>query len=283
MELPERMVEAMKHAGVAKLFLVRELQKKRVKGSSYPTLMKYLKGKTEPNRTFLIEFSRICGVRSEWLFTESGAMTEEQEARRRQTPGGYALPKRLQETLARLFPSAGRLHRGESGMLWEVILTYTSWLDSSKYSASGEPFSNQDKINAAEQVARLFEAPLRELRLIHVPVERMAVYVAQMSLAFLSLIPTEIRRATYLDRERYPELQEPGEPDASGFVWVPEFEAAIPVFDFLVGHLPVADQSKAVHAVLDALEEVMAEGDRLPSWFVPFREHLEPIPRSEGV
>ncbi len=104
----------------------------------------------------------------------------------------------------------------------------------------------------------------------------MMAYVAQMSLALLSLIPPEIRNATYIDGERYPEVEEPGVLDTSTPKWVQQNEAAIGSFGFLVDHLSSADRPAAVHRMLDALEEATAVGDRmLPGWFGPIRSYFE--------
>lgn len=76
-----------------------EMKKRKVRGSSYPTIHSYLKGDTVPGRQFMRTASEVLEVREEWLVSGEGRMTEEGE---RLQQRGEELRRRDEERLRRL-------------------------------------------------------------------------------------------------------------------------------------------------------------------------------------
>jgi hypothetical protein len=205
MDLSERIDRALIHAeqgaGLTKKAVRGELERAGI-SCSHPTLESYRRGDTEPRPRFLLELSEICGVRPEWLLVGSGAPTSEEEIKRQKTlPGGWGLPKNMLEILSEHFPIYDRLHKSESGMVWEVVVTYWRWLNWKKKVGS---IRKKQRFLAAERVAEAINAPLDELRIRDVPPERMALYVTSVCAALLGLFPEEVRRDTYLEVEEIP-------------------------------------------------------------------------------
>ena len=76
-----------------------EMKKRKVRGSSYPTIHSYLKGDTVPGRQFMRTASEVLEVREEWLVSGEGRMTEKGE---RLQQRGEELRRRDEERLRRL-------------------------------------------------------------------------------------------------------------------------------------------------------------------------------------
>ncbi len=106
---PARLRRAIQAWGSIRAFHL-EMKKRKVRGSSYPTIHSYLKGDTVPGRQFMRTASEVLEVREGWLVSGKGHMTEEgerlqqrgEELRRRREERGEELRRRDEERLRRL-------------------------------------------------------------------------------------------------------------------------------------------------------------------------------------
>lgn len=95
---PARLRRAIQAWGSIRAFHL-EMKKRKVRGSSYPTIHSYLKGDTVPGRQFMRTASEVLEVREEWLVSGEGRMTEKGE---RLQQRGEELRRRDEERLRRL-------------------------------------------------------------------------------------------------------------------------------------------------------------------------------------
>ncbi|MBI4539485.1 MAG: helix-turn-helix transcriptional regulator [Gemmatimonadetes bacterium] len=82
MSVHRRLREAIDLRGVSVRAFHREMTGRRVAGSSYPTIHRYLSGRTSPSLEFLREAAQVLGVREAWLAAGEGGPTETEEAMR---------------------------------------------------------------------------------------------------------------------------------------------------------------------------------------------------------
>jgi hypothetical protein len=68
----ERLRVAIEQSGQSIRGLSRELEQRRIGGASYPAIDRYLKGKGEPDVTWLREAAAILGFNVEWLAAGTG-------------------------------------------------------------------------------------------------------------------------------------------------------------------------------------------------------------------
>ncbi len=147
----------------------KDMAARKAKGSAYPSIHSYLKGKSVPSLEFLQEAAELLGVRPVWLAFEEGAPTEMEEiARLRQAredadadPRVLDLEAKVDAVIDKHFPMLERAPGYSHGVVWHTISVLGTEL---MYQAEGETEVEESRadeyvIVAAELVTRFLGLP----------------------------------------------------------------------------------------------------------------------------
>ena len=79
MSIGKRLRTALEECGMSVREFHRQMEGRSVRGSSYPTIHRYLADKSEPSMAFLKSAAELLEVRESWLAQGDGARTEAEE------------------------------------------------------------------------------------------------------------------------------------------------------------------------------------------------------------
>ena len=152
----------------------RDRRGKKLRGTSYPTIHKYLGGKTRPSVEFLRKAAELTGVREEWLMSGSGEPTEEETAAQAeaaelagQVAAGVPLHQEIrsaaQRALTAEFPEFDYLPPLAQGVVWRTFQRLLSPLTLSWTEAEAEAAEERMVEPIARALGRCLRAVLDAL------------------------------------------------------------------------------------------------------------------------
>ena len=223
--LGNRLTTARELAGLGKKAFHRQLEDAGVKGSSYPSVRKYLSGAATPSLRFLEVAAELCQVRVAWLAFGDGAPTDERELERVRAlfteESGLHLGHPVEDALSKQLPGYMSLSPNARAQLWDVLSiwsrSYSKLRDPEDpegpgpypdVAASSEQPPNllrQRLVLIAANLGRVVASPIKDLPIGELSARRLSEYVSLMSQALVSLFPEEVRDSLHLATPSRPE------------------------------------------------------------------------------
>lgn len=155
MTLGARLDLARERAHVGKHELSRLMTERGVRGSSYPTILRYLRDEGSPSGAFLREAAMLLDCDLEWLQTGEGWPGVEEEEIARLRASVRSVTKNVERAVGKGLPEYESLGDAAKAVVWKTCLECGGRLQ-----RSDPELSN---LEVARRIGKAIGAPLRAL------------------------------------------------------------------------------------------------------------------------